>query len=152
MNPTTKILILASALLCTATVAQAGGRCFHAEIPQSMVLPDGSTHAPGGLRICLEQTISPASTLHRGDVGGRPVGMFLSAPRPIELTVEDGKAQFVFKKTIDDELALIGYAVTEGDETTFFDLGRYVTERAANRYPVSDWSGDEVAVVLIAGR
>ena len=152
MHPTTKSLILAGALLCTATVIQAGGRCFNAEIPQAMVLPDGSTHAPGALRICLEQTISPASTLHRGDVEGRPVGMFLGAPRFVELAVEEGQAQFVFKKTFDDELALIGYAVTDGRDTTFFDLGRFVTKRAASRYPIPDWSGDEVAVVLIVGR
>ncbi len=148
----TKTSILITAMLLTATAAQAGDRCFNAEITQAMVLPDGSMYPPGTLRICLEQTISPASTLHRGDVEGRPVGMFLGAPRSVELAVEEGQARFVFKKTFDDKLALIGYAVTDGTDTTFFDLGRFVTKRAASRYPIPDRSGDDVAVVLIAGR
>ena len=110
MIKVTKIkgLILMGALMLTATGAIAGGRCYTAEVPQTMVLPNGSTHAPGLLRICPDQAISPVSILHRTDVGGRPMGMFLSVPRNVEMSVEEGKAQFVFMRNARDELARVG--------------------------------------------
>jgi len=147
-----KTLILAGVLLLTATVAQAGGRCFNAQIPQTMVLPDGSTHAPGLLRICKDRTISPASSLHRSDVEGRSIGMFLGAPRHVEMPVDEGRAQFVFKRTIDDKLVLLGYAVNLSNETTFFDMSRSTDARVANGDSIPDLNGDAEAVVLIAGR
>lgn len=152
MNPTTKTVILMSVLLFAATTANAGGRCFHAEIPQTMVLPDGSVHDPGILRLCLEQKISPVSTLHRGDVEGRPVGMLSSAPRPIELAVEEGQAQFVFTPNDEDKLALMGYAVRVGRETTFFDMSRFGATRTTTLFLIPNSSDHEVAVVLVAGR
>jgi len=148
----TRGLILMGALLLTATVANAGGRCYTAQIPQTMVLPDGSTHAPGVLRICKEKTISPASSLHTSDVAGRPVGMFLSVPRDVEMSVEEGKALFVFKRSIRDEIELVGYAVSDGSGTTFFDMGRYGATRTAAGVPILDPNGSDDTVVLIAGR
>ncbi|NIM61677.1 MAG: hypothetical protein GTO30_08490 [Acidobacteria bacterium] len=111
-----------------------------------MVLPDGSKHEPGTLRLCMERTISPVSMLHRGDVAGRPIGMFASAPREIETTVEEGSAHFFFQRNGDEDLALIGYAVWAGDRTTFFDMTGY----AKAHEMAAIYEGPD-AVVLIAG-
>ncbi len=152
MIKVTKIrgLMLIGTLLLTATVAVAEGRCYTAEVPQTMVLPDGSTHAPGLLRICLGRTLSPVSILHRTDVGGRPMGMFLSVPRDIEVSVEEGKAQFIFKRNARGELALVGYAIDAGSETQFFDMERYGTTRRVAKASKPDVNEFSDAVILIA--
>ncbi len=127
MTKTMKVqgLMLAGAFLLavTATTAEAGG-CYIAEVPQTMVFPDGSEHPPGSLRICFGQTISPVSILHRISVGGRPVGMFLSVPRTIEESVEAGTAKFIFQRTIRDELNLVGYAVSARNGTMLYEMQR----------------------------
>jgi hypothetical protein len=152
MLKATKIqaLILLCVFMLGATAADAGGRCFSAEIPAAMILPDGSEHPAGSLRICFDQKISPVSILHRADVGGRPTGMFLSAPRGIEESVAEGQAQFVFKRTVRDELVLLGYAVSAGGETTFFDMTRYGTKRTAAVAATIDAGRFDDEVILIA--
>ena len=145
----TRGLILVGALLLAATGAVAGGRCYVAEVPETMVFPDGSEHAAGSLRICLDQAISPASSLHRTDVDGRPVGMFLSRPRHLEVSVDEGKAQFIFKRNTRDELALVGYAINAGSETKFFDMARY-GKRTVAMASNDNANGLDDAVVLVA--
>jgi hypothetical protein len=119
---TTRGLMLVGVLMLAGTVAAAEDRCYTAEIPGTMVLPDGSKHAPGVLRICPDRDISPVSKLHRTDVDGRAVGMFLSVSRAIEDSVAEGSAQFVFKRDNGDDLNLIGYVITSCDKTTFFEI------------------------------
>ena len=142
--------IFVGALLLAATNAAAGGRCYAADVPQTMVLPDGSTHEPGSLRICTDRAISPVSILHRTDVAGRPVGMFLSVPRDVEVSVEEGKAQFIFKRNTRDELVLIGYAINAGRETRFFDMARYGTTRTAAKVSNPNANEFDGAVILVA--
>ena len=43
------------------TQAQTTGRCVRADVPEAMVLPDGSIHAPGTMRICLTHKASPVT-------------------------------------------------------------------------------------------
>ena len=146
----TRGLMLAGALMLAATVTAAEGRCYTAEVPGTMVLPDGSKHAPAVLRICTDRAISPVSRLHRTDVGGRPVGMFLSIPRAIEDTVEEGTAQFVFKRNGRDDLNLVGYVITVGNKTTFFEMARVGTVRETAYVSSLDPSEREDVVVLVA--
>lgn len=121
----TRTLLLAATLMLAATVTAAEGRgCYTAEVPGTMVLPDGSEHASGALRICTDRAISPASNLHRTFVDGRPVGMFLSAPRAIEESIEAGTARFIFERGVGDELNLVGYVVTARGGTTIYEMMR----------------------------
>jgi len=149
----TRGLMLVGALMLAATVATAEGRCYTAEVPGTMVLPDGSTHPPGALRICTDRAISPVSRLHRTDVAGRPVGMFLSTPRAIEETVKEGAAQFIFKRDNRDDLNLIGYVITVGNKTTFFEMARAGTVRETAYVSNTDANErDDVVVLVASGR
>ena len=148
----TRGLMLAGVFMLAATVAAGEGRCYTAEVPGTMVLPDGSKHAPGVLRICTDQDFSPVSKLHRTDVNGRPVGMFLSVSRAVESSVEEGAAQFVFKRNSSDDLDLVGYSVTTCNETTFFEILRTRKVReAAYASNLNASEGDDM-VVLVAAR
>jgi len=146
----TQGLMLVGALLLAATAATAGGRCYSAEVPGTIVLPDGSRHAPGVLRICTDRAISPVSRLHRTDVGGRAVGMFLSAPRAIEDTVKEGTAQFIFERDNRDDLNLVGYVITAGNKTTFFEMVRAGGVRGTATVSKPDARERDDVVVLIA--
>ncbi len=147
-------LVLAAALMLVATATTAEGRgCYTAEVPGTMVLPDGSEHTSGLLRICTDQVISPVSNLHRISVGGRPVGMFLSLPRAIEEAVEGGTAQFIFKRGVSDELILVGYGVTAGGGRTIYEMVRaeYVRD-TANSARTDPGQRDDMVVLLASRR
>jgi hypothetical protein len=149
MTMTTKmtLALLAGVLLLAATSAAAETRrCFTAEVPGAIVLPDGSKYASGSLRICNERTISPVSTLNRTFTAGLPVGMYLSIPREVEQVVEPGTAQFVFERNNDDELILLGYVLGAHGETVFHQMSRgdsLGTEHA-------EWAESDDKVVVAA--
>jgi hypothetical protein len=52
--------------------------CVRADIAETFVLPDGSQHPAGPLRICLDRDYSPVAGLHTIAADGRTSGMFLS--------------------------------------------------------------------------
>jgi len=146
MTRTTKIkgLILAGALVLAGTITSAQGRgCYTAEIPGAVVLPDGSRHEAGALRICTGRTLSPVSTLNRIFVGGKPTGMFRSTPRAIEEHVSEGAAQFIFERGVGDGLNLVGYVVSGRNGTTIYEMARPEVLRA-------DAGARNETVVLIA--
>lgn len=147
----TRTLMLAGALMLAATVTVAEGRgCYTAEVPGAIVLPDGSEHASGALRICTDRAISPTSNLHRTFVDGRPVGMFLSAPRTIEEGVEAGTAQFIFERGAGDELNLVGFVVTARGGTTIYEMVRAGTARKTENIARADVGNRNDMVVLLA--
>ena len=53
------------------------GRCVVADVPAPVVLPDGSVHPAGPLRLCLERNLNPVAELHQISVGGGPQGLFV---------------------------------------------------------------------------
>jgi hypothetical protein len=153
MNKTMKMqgVMLAGAFLLavTATMAETRG-CYIAEVPGTMVLPDGSEHPAGALRICADLVISPVSSLHKISVGGRPVGMFLSVPRSIEENVEAGTAQFVFRRTPRGELNLVGYVVSARNGTTLYEMQRVGARRKAADTANADVAQRGERFVLVA--
>ena len=92
------------------------GRCYSAEVPDPVVLPDGSSHPPGSLRICLSSKESPVRGRHVTSVDGRAIGAFQSrlgfAP---EAAAQGGTAYFVFRRNGHSQLVLLGYAAYLGD-------------------------------------
>ena len=52
--------------------------CVRADIEESFVLPDGSEHPAGSLRICFDRAYSPVAGLHSISADGHASGTFLS--------------------------------------------------------------------------
>ena len=52
------------ALAPSLTWSENRGQCALIEAPWPIVLPDGSTHEAGSLKLCLQQMWTPASGLH----------------------------------------------------------------------------------------
>ena len=108
-------------LLLPATV-QAGGRCVAANIPAAMVLPDGSSHDAGVVRVCLTRTHSPVAGMHKAYVDGHMIGVFISERTQTEGLSEDGRPYLQFIDNGSGEWHLVGYAVPAGDHMESFRL------------------------------
>jgi len=116
----TRLLGLAAVAIATVLampLAWSGGsgRCISASLPEALILPDGSVHEAGLLRICLEREFSPVAGLHRAYVDGRAVGRFLSRAGRSEAVDDDRQPFIVLRRTGDGPLVLEGYADPDGD-------------------------------------
>jgi hypothetical protein len=126
-NGTRHRLLFTLALIALAACAvNAGERqhCLRAEIDQNFVLPDGSVHPPGELRLCLIRSMSPISSAHHTHVDGHSVGYFMSVKTNFA-TADPGFAAapyFEFVRNWHGELELRGYAVTDGTTMLAYDL------------------------------
>jgi len=76
--------------------------------------------------------------------------MFLSVSRAVEDSVEEGIAQFVFKRNSSDDLHLIGYVITISNETRFFEMVQAGTVRETTYFSSPIASERDDAVVLVA--
>ena len=94
--------------------SQSRGQCAQIDAPWPMVLPDGSIHKPGPLRLCLQQMYTPVSGLHEIRVNGATIGLFMSRVGTSEQPVE-GLPIVVFQRDGTDEYYLVGYAWPDGD-------------------------------------
>ncbi|MDX1389313.1 MAG: hypothetical protein R3344_08985, partial [Acidobacteriota bacterium] len=72
------------------------------------VLPDGSVHDPGSLKLCLERVFSPVAAHHRVYVEGRAIHMVQSRVGHSESPSGD-QPFFLFHRNALDQLELIGY-------------------------------------------
>ncbi len=107
------VAALAGLLLATGTVsAQSVGDCLTADVPAPVVLPDGSTHDAGSLRICLTRVYSPVSGLHETSVDGATAGLLRSRRGTGEDAVVE-RPYILFQRTARGALRLIGYAWEE---------------------------------------
>ena len=52
--------------------------CVSAEVPEPILLPDGSWHPAGVLKLCLRGDYSPGAAFHETYVNHMPIGLFLS--------------------------------------------------------------------------
>ncbi len=133
-----RALVMASALALAAsgnTGASTGARCVIAWVPSSVVLPDGSVHPPGLLRLCAMRVLSPASSLHEMAMDGAPVGLlagraYRTEGGPLERPV------IFFRRERTGDLRLVGYVVPTGKGSVGFDLSGVFARRAVARPPV----------------
>ena len=96
------------------------GRCYSADVPETLILPDGAEHEAGWLRVCMTRKLSPVQGLHTTYIDGRPIGAFNSRLGTNEDGSETEKPFFLFRRTFDGKLALLGYAVRqEGTMRTY---------------------------------
>jgi len=148
---TLPVLGIASGL----TQAQTTGRCVRAEIPETMVLPDGSRHAPGTMRICLTHRASPVTGFHEIRVDGHGKGLFQSRFGASEAMTEDGQAFLSFRRTKTGELILEGYAIPAGQKMDVFEIVPVAKKRRADAQHVARGleiprESDTEPVVLLA--
>lgn len=106
---------LAALLLSPAAWSGGSGRCISTSVPDTMVLPDGSVHPAGQLRICYTRAFSPVAGLHETYVNGQPVGRFVSRTGQGEAGSEAEGPFFVFSRNTRGALVLEGYADPVGN-------------------------------------
>jgi len=153
MTEMTRGLILGS-LVCLAAVTAAAetGRCYTADVPAPIVLPDGKVYDAGLLRICMRSKLSPVEGLHETSVDGNLIGGFRSRLGTSEAT-GDG-AFFVFSRTAGGELILEGYAVSQGNRLRTYTLqrpGRVTAVWWSGLRTLNDEPAGEDSVVRITG-
>lgn len=61
-----------------ATPALAAGNCLQARLEESVILPDGSVHAPGVVSICPTAVLNPSVRLCRIAVDGHAMGFWMN--------------------------------------------------------------------------
>ena len=105
--------MLAAVAWLASGAAWAQGRCVTAEIPATFVLPDGSVHDAGKLKLCVERVHSPVAVLHRIYVEDAAVALFQSRTGQGE-SVSKGRPFVLFHRNALDQLELIGYARPAG--------------------------------------
>ena len=87
--------------------------CVRADVAEAFVLPDGSQHPAGQLRICLDRDYSPVAGLHTIAADGRTSGMFLSRRVKPEVDSPDAP-QVAFVRDASGVLVLRGYTLARG--------------------------------------
>lgn len=98
-------VVIALAMAVPSTALARGG-CVVADVPAPVVLPDGSVHPAGPLRLCLERNLNPVAEMHRISIAGGPQGMFVGQRRRAELDVRH--ASMVFYRADNDDWVLVG--------------------------------------------
>jgi len=137
------------------TQAQTTGRCVRADVPEAMVLPDGSIHAPGTMRICLTHKASPVTGFHETRIDGHGKGLFQSRFADSEALTDDGKAFLSFRRAKSGELILEGYAIPAGRRMNVFRIAPTVKKRRGDAQHVAKGleiprESDAEPVVLLA--
>ena len=133
------------------------GRCISADVPAPMVLPDGSIHGAGHLRICFARSYSPVAGLHRTYVNGKSVGLYTSQKGEAE-EATDSMPFFVFRRNGLGNYVLEGYAAPDGSRTWTYRLpGHEVNSwqlgesvRAARNSEGPQDGADKDIVILLA--
>jgi len=95
--------------LASGAWASETGRCYSADVPHVMILPDETAHGPGSLRVCVERRISPVTVAHTVAVNGQPVGVYLSRTGLGEEQPEGADAVIMFVRNENDQFVLEGY-------------------------------------------
>ncbi len=109
----TRPFLVGLLVLLTAGIAWAGdsGRCHSATVPSEMVLPNGSVHSPGSLKVCAVRTHSPSATQLEVSVDGHPVQLVIGRSGAGENPTAAGRPFFVFHRNDANQLVLQGLAV-----------------------------------------
>ena len=153
MTRTTQGLIVGS-LILLAGVAMAAetGRCYTAEVPAPIVLPNGDEYDAGELRICMNIKLSPVEGLHETSVDGHPIGGFRSRLGTSE-AAGDG-AYFVFSRAAGGRLVLEGYTVSQGNRlrTYYLGRGRVTTSWLSGQRAMNgEFTGEDSVVSIAVG-
>jgi hypothetical protein len=136
---------------------QGAGRCIRVETPWPVVLPDGSAHQAGTLRLCLRHEWTPVTGLHEIRVDGTSLGLFMS-----RIGKSEGRSErdplVVFQRNVNEQHRLVGYAWPEGEVMRTFtlrqvdesprEIPRGTARKRNKRLPLID--SDETKVLVAA--
>ena len=90
-------------------IASGGSNCTTASIAEPFVLPDGTQHEAGQLKLCVEGRHSPIAHKHTTYVDGMVVGLHIGRTGTSEGPATAG-SYVMFGRGVDGRLRLIGYA------------------------------------------
>jgi len=110
------ILILTATVLAVAPGAvQARSRCLTAEVPLPVVLPDGSVHDSGALRLCVSGRLNPVSDFHKIHFEGNAIGEYAGRTIPSEAPL--GRPYLIFRGTtvMLTEQAKLDHLIAQGE-------------------------------------
>ena len=111
--------IALGALAVTAAAAQPP-TCVRASIAEPFVLPDGTRHPAGTLRICLDRDYSPVAGLHTIVAADGTAGAFLSRREKAETEASRAVPMIAFVRDASQSLALLGYTIPRGEQTLVY--------------------------------
>ncbi|HEX5042460.1 MAG TPA: hypothetical protein VFV75_06115 [Candidatus Polarisedimenticolaceae bacterium] len=97
-----------------------GRACVRANVEEPFLLPDGSWHEAGLLRICLDRTYSPSAALHTIQAAEGTAGTFLSRRGVSEAPAAAAAPRILFARGPSRTLRLMGYAVAQGERTRIY--------------------------------
>jgi hypothetical protein len=95
-------------------------RCITADVDSPVVMPDGSRHPAGSVKICMSRAHSPVTSFHVTRVNGSQIGLYPSRTFLNEEIDAGNDAYMVFRRNASGELVLQGYAVPEGHRMRTF--------------------------------
>lgn len=96
--------------------------CLRATLDWEFALPDGSMHAPGAIRVCLERNLSPVSGLHKIQTGSQTAGLFRSRSGRAEEDPGEEPGWLVFSDVPGRPPLFIGYSVRWRDRMLVYWL------------------------------
>lgn len=150
--PLATALGLLVALAPSPAWSESTGRCASVELPWPVVLPDGSAHEAGSLKVCLQQMWTSAAGLHEIRVNGTAIGLFMSRVGESESPAEPGPI-VIFQRRGTDEHYLVGYAWPNGDVMRTYALHKFgkVTDAMARRLrrPLLDSPDNEILLAAL---
>jgi len=117
------IAVAAVLVLFIGPAAASARVCATAQIEESFVLPDGSLHEPGALKLCRGTDYNPATTLHSSYVNNMAVGMLLGRSGASEASGPD-QPFLMFVRDDVGQLRLSGYALPSQDGMETYRLER----------------------------
>ena len=96
------------AILAVPVVVAGSGDCFSVVVPAQVVLPDGSVHLPGALRLCFERQLNPVAEMQEISVAGMKQGLFVAKIALAES--KSARAVVLFHRNDNDDWILIGFS------------------------------------------
>jgi hypothetical protein len=101
--------VIATLIVGGAAWAVVPAHCIALDVPAPFVLPDGSIHPAGELRVCLSRNFNPVSGLHRIYIDGIPTGFLLSHIANAEIPKDATPSALFYGES--GRLRLVGYTV-----------------------------------------
>jgi hypothetical protein len=135
---------IAAVLTMSDTLSSTRGRCATVEVPWPIVLPDGSVHDSGSLKVCMHHQMNPITGLHEVRVDGMTIGLFASRTGASEGR-SGAHPVMVFHRGEHGRHHLVGYAwpTVEGMEThLLYHFGKTIERPLPPRLPLSAQNDD----------
>jgi hypothetical protein len=107
----------------TSAAEAAAGICVRVEVDGPMLLPDGSHHEAGTLRICERRTFTPVASLHAMYVEGAPVAMLMSRKQTSE-AADYGSPTILFERDRGGRMRLLGYVLPQSGASVSYTLAK----------------------------